>query len=127
MNISKTKTFNATITLGLEVGYSEEVYSKEYLIKELQAYQKKRIDEANVYLSTSISECDIVLSGQVEKHLKLDFISYPKFPLEVEVFKTEIVELGSYLLDRLKQNRAVIVFSDETLMLEIDEAIDPRI
>ncbi|SEA56094.1 hypothetical protein SAMN05443667_105250 [Flavobacterium gillisiae] len=127
MNITKTKTFNATITLGLEVGYSEELYNKEYLLNELQAYQKLRIDEVGIYLSASISECDIVLSGQIEKHLKLEFINYPKFPLELEVFKKEILELGSYLLNRMKQNRTVIVFSDETIMLEIDEAIDPRI
>ena len=127
MRTKSIKTFTATITIGLEIGYTKENYSKEYLINELQEYQKKRIDESGVYLSASVSECIIVLSGQVEKHLKLDFINYPKFPLEVEVFKKEVVKLGSYLLYKIQQNRTVIVFSDETIMLEIDEAIDPRI
>jgi hypothetical protein len=127
MEITSIKTFTAVITLGLEIGYSEEHYNKEYLINELQEYQKQRIDEANIYLSASVSECNIVLSGQDEKHLKLEFINYPKFPLEVEVFKKEITKLGSHLLNKMKQNRTVIVFSDETIMLEIDEAIDPRI
>lgn len=121
------KTFTAIITLGLEIGYSEEHYSKDYLINELQEYQKQRIDEANIYLSASVSECNIVLSGQDEKHLKLEFINYPKFPLEIEVFKEEIIKLGSHLLNKMRQNRTVIVFPDETIMLEIDEAIDPRI
>lgn len=121
------KTFTAVITLGLEIGYSEEHYSKDYLINELQEYQKKRIDESGVYLSASVSECIIVLSGQVEKHLKLEFINYPKFPLEVEVFKEEIIKLCSHLLNKTQQNRTVIVFPDETIMLEIDGAIDPRI
>ena len=127
MRTKSIKTFTATITIGLEIGYTKENYSKEYLINELQEYQKKRIDESGVYLSASVSECIIVLSGQVEKHLKLEFINYPKFPLEVEVFKKEVVKLGSYLLYKIQQNRTVIVFSDETIMLEIDEAIDPRI
>jgi hypothetical protein len=127
MRTKSIKTFTATITIGLEIGYTREHYSKEYLINELQEYQKKRIDESGVYLSASVSECIIVLSGQVEKHLKLEFINYPKFPLEVEVFKKEVVKLGSYLLYKIQQNRTVIVFSDETIMLEIDEAIDPRI
>ena len=127
MRTKSIKTFTAIITLGLEIGYSEEHYNKDCLINELQEYQKKRIDESGVYLSASVSECIIVLSGQVEKHFKLEFINYPKFPLEVEVFKKEVVKLGSYLLYKIQQNRTVIVFSDETIMLEIDEAIDPRI
>ena len=127
MRTKSIKTFTATITIGLEIGYTKENYSKEYLINELQEYQKKRIDEASIYLSASVSECNIVLSGQDEKHLKLEFINYPKFPLEIEVFKEEIIKLGSHLLDKMRQNRTVIVFLDETIMLEIDEAIDPRI
>lgn len=127
MKTKSIKTFTAVITLGLEIGYSKEHYNKEYLINEVQVYQKQRIDESSVYLSASISECDIVLSGQVEKHLKLEFINYPKFLLEVEAFKNEIIKLGSHLLNKMQQNRTVIVFPDETIMLEVDEGIDPRI
>jgi hypothetical protein len=97
------------------------------LIHTLQEYQRQKIDEASIYLSVSISECIIVLGGQEEKHIKLEFINYPKFPLEVEVFKQEIIELSTHLLTKTQQNRTVIVFTDETIMLEIDEAIDPRI
>jgi hypothetical protein len=127
MNIIKTKTFNANITLGLEVGYTKELFSKAYLINELQAYQKKRIDEANIYLSASVTDCIIVLNGQAEQHLKLEFINYPKFQMDVNVFKAEIIKLGAYMLAKLKQNRTVIVFTDETIMLEHDEELDPRI
>ncbi len=127
MKTKSIKTFTAVITVGLELGYSKELYNKEYLINELQGYQKQRIDESGVYLSASISECSIVLSGQIEEHIKLEFINYPKFPLEVEVFKKEIIKLSSHLLSKMKQNRTVIVFSDETIMMEEDEGIDPRI
>ena len=127
MNIIRTKSFQATITIGLELGYTKEIYSKDFLIKELQVYQKKRIDAAGIYLSASVSECNIVLSGQDEPHLKLEFINYPKFPLEVEVFKKEIIDLAKYLLNIMKQNRTVIVCTDETIMLELNADIDPRI
>ena len=127
MNIIRTKSFQATITIGLELGYTKEIYSKDFLIKELQVYQKKRIDAAGIYLSASVSECNIVLSGQDEPHLKLEFINYPKFPLEVEVFKKEIIDLAKYLLNMMKQNRTVIVCTDETIMLELNADIDPRI
>lgn len=127
MKTRAIKTFTAVITLGLEIGYSEELYNKEYLIQILQEYQRQRIDEASIYLSASISECIIVLGGQEEKHIKLEFINYPKFPLKVGVFKKEIIKLGSHVLNKTQQNRTVIVFSDETIMLEVDEGIDPRI
>ena len=127
MNIEKIKTFQATINIGLEIGYTNTIYDKDNLIKELQSYQKKKIDKENIYLSVSVSECNIVLSGQNEPHLKLELINYPKFPMKVEVFKQEIIDLTSYLLGKMKQNRTVIIFSDETYMLELNETIDPRI
>lgn len=127
MNIIKTKTFNASITLGLEVGYTNVPINKEQLLVELQAYQQRRTDEANIYLSALITECNIVLNCQNEPHLKLEFINYPKFPMRVEVFKSEILNLAAYLLTKMKQNRTVIVFTDETVMLELSEEIDPRI
>lgn len=127
MNSIKTQTFTASITLGLEVGYTKELYSKDYVVRELQAYQKRRVDEAGIYLSASVSECNIVLNGQNEKHLKIEFINYPKFPLDVEVFKTEILNLGAYITAKTRQNRTVIVFSDETVMLEQNIRLDPRI
>ena len=54
MRTKSIKTFTATITIGLEIGYTKENYSKEYLINELQGYQKQRIDESGVYLSAFI-------------------------------------------------------------------------
>lgn len=127
MNIEKTKTFQATINIGLEVGYTNVVYDKEELIEELQTYQRQKIDKENVYLSASVSECNIVLNGQNEKHLKLEFINYPKFTLTVEEFKAEIVSLAKHLLIKMKQNRTVVLFTDETIMLEINKKIDPKI
>ncbi len=127
MEITSIKTYTATITLGLERGYTKSLYSKDHVIGALQSYQKKRIAEANIYLSASITDCNIVLSGQNEPHLKLEFINYPKFPLDIEVFKKEIIDLGTHLLHAMKQNRTVIVFTDETYMLEVNKEIDPRI
>ena len=61
MRTKSIKTFTATITIGLEIGYTKENYSKEYLINELQEYQRKRIDESSIYdliseLRTKIAE-----------------------------------------------------------------------
>lgn len=104
MNIEKTKTFQATINIGLEVGYTNNVYDKKQLIKELQTYQEQKINNDNVYLRASVSECNIVLNGQNEKHLKLEFINYPKFVLAIEEFKAEVFSLVKHLLMKMKQN-----------------------
>lgn len=127
MNIEKTKTFQATINIGLEVGYTNNIYDKEQLIKEMQIYQEQKINNDNVYLSASVSECNIVLNGQNEKHLKLEFINYPKFVLAIEEFKAEVFSLAKHLLMKMKQNRTVVIFTDETIMLEINKEIDPKI
>ena len=127
MNIIIKPTFTATVTIGMQLGYSKQLFQKSQLIALLQKFQQQQISERTVYLSACISECEIVLSGQVEPHIKLDFINYPKFPLEEKQFKSEIELLVTYLMKELDQNRIVIVYHNETKMFEKNEAIDPRI
>ena len=127
MNVITAKTLTASIAFGMHIGYSETQYSKQEFIRILQQFQKKQITERKVYLSSCVSECEIVLSGQVEPHIKLEFINYPKFRLTEKQFKDEVELLAEYLMKELSQNRIVIVFHDETKMLELIENIDPRI
>lgn len=127
MNITSKPNYSASITIGSQIGYSTDLYSKEILISVLQQFQKEQIKERNVYLSACISNCDIVLSGQVEPHFKLEFINYPKFPLEEKPFKKEIELLTVFLMDKLTQNRIVVVYHNETKMFENNKEIDPRI
>ncbi len=82
MNIIAKPSFSATVTLGMRIGYTTDFYQKKKLINTLQQFQQQQITERKVYLSACISECTIVLSGQLEPHIKLDFINYPKFPIE---------------------------------------------
>lgn len=127
MNIIIKPNLSATITIGTQIGYTSKRFKKEKLRATIQQFQKLQITERGIYLSACISECEIVLSGQIEPHFKLDFINYPKFPLEVAQFKSEVELMAIYLMEELAQNRLVIVFHDETKMLEKTEGIDPRI
>ena len=127
MNIISKPTYTATITIGSQIGYSTDCYSKDTLISHLQEFQQKQIGERGIYLSACISECEIVMSGQVEPHFKLDFINYPKFPLDEITFKREIELLTTFLMDALQQNRIVVVYYNETKMFEQTNEIDPRI
>lgn len=123
----KAQSFLGNITIGLQKGYTNELYSKQEIIRALQSYQKTLIKEKHIYLSASVSECLIILNKQEEPHLKLEFINYPKFPLDEIVFKKEINRLGKYLMKLFEQNRIVIVYHNETVMFEVDENIDYRI
>lgn len=129
LNLKKVsiKPFSAKVTLGLEIGYSNKLIEKAEIIKSIQDYQNQLIKDKNLFLSVSLSVCDIVLSGQVEPHLELNFINYPKYPLAEKILKSEIENLTKYLMKKFEQNRVVIEYLDETIMFENSELIDPRI
>ena len=127
MKTIKTTSFNATITIGLQKGYSDELYSKDDLIKGIQTYQKALINDKGIFLSASVSECLIVLNNQSEPHLKIEFFNYPKFPLEKDTYVSSINALGKYLMKEFKQNRIVISYPDETIMFEINNEVDYRV
>jgi hypothetical protein len=127
MNIVKSMKYTATVTIGLQKGYSEDLWDKDEVIQQLQEIQNNFIRDKKFYLSVAVSECTVVLSGQVEPSLKLDFINYPKFTLEEPVFKKSIIELTDELMKALNQNRVAIVFNDTILMIEMSTHIDPRI
>jgi hypothetical protein len=124
---TQTKPFSAKVTFGLEIGYTKELIEKSLIIKSIQKYQDRLIREKNITLSVSLSECSIILSGQKEPHLNLNFINYPKFPLKEKVLKYEIENLTKSLMSEFKQNRVVIEYLDETVMFENSINIDPRI
>jgi hypothetical protein len=78
----RTDTFYAKITLGTQVGYSKEIISEDDLISYLQYYKDTLIKEKDLFLSACLTECKIILSGQIEPHYQLSFINYPRFRLE---------------------------------------------
>lgn len=121
------KPFSATINIGLENGYKKTLIDKKEIIKHIQTYQDTLIKEKDIYLSCSVSDCYIVLSGQVEPHLKISFIDYPKFQMEHVVLKREIENLTKSLMNIFNQNRIVIEFDDKTVMFEKSNKIDNRI
>ena len=129
MEISRKslEPFKAIVNFGLLRAYSEELLSKEDIIKEIQAYQIQLIKEKKIFLSVSISESLVVLNNQKEPHITLNFINYPRFPLNPLILKLEIEILVKKLMDMFNQNRVVIEYHDETVMLEYSEEIDPKI
>ncbi len=124
---TKIKTFQASIFIGLEYGYTQKQIDENLVIESLSELQKQLSAEKNIFLSASVSKTNIVLNDQNEQHLKIDFINYPKFPLSEEIFKDEVLHFGKELMKQFEQNRILIIYTDETVMLEKSEEIDPRI
>ena len=121
------KTFTAQVTIGLQKKYSTEIIPLNIFKEKLLKTQQTILEKYNVELSTKIRLCEIIFLGQDESSVELEFIQYPKFPQKESVLKNAIVELTELMMIELDQNRVVIVFSDETIMLEQSDAIDPNI
>ena len=127
MTIITTAHYHATITIGLQKGYTREPIPVESMYDALADFQKKLISDHELYLSANCTESTIVLSGQREPHLNIRFINYPRFPLEEAVFKKSVLEIAVFLQATFEQNRLVIEFQDGFVMLQEGEEVDPGI
>ena len=93
----------------------------------MQEIQEIQIKREQLYLSANVFLSDIVLSGQDEPHVNFNFINYPRF-LSTEIqLKNGVLEIARYLMDKMVQNRIVISFDKEIVMLEISDQIDENI
>ncbi len=118
--------FKSEITIGLEEGYTQKPIDKSEVIRFLQKFQDNLI-EKEIYLSAKVTDCDIVMSGQVESHLSISFINHPKFPMKIDKLKDILEHLAMDLMKRFKQNRIIVIHSDETIMFEKSDQIDDSI
>ena len=127
MNSINCKTFTATATIGLNRGYEQSTISLIAFKAALLKAQQKIVTEYKIGLSVKISSCEILFLGQEEPSMELEFIQYPKFIQEEYILKKAIIKLIEMMMYELEQNRVVVIFTDETIMLEQTEKIDPRI
>lgn len=121
------ETYTAKINIGLQKNYDNTYYDKSEYIQFLQQYQINLLKEKNIHLSAAVQEFDLVYGNLIEKHLLLNFVNYPKFPLEKNVFKKHINLLGEKLMKQFDQNRILIEYPDESIIFENNESIDPKI
>ncbi len=121
------KTFTAKATIGLFRGYSNKSISLPEFKKALLKAQENILAQYQIELSAKVMPCKILFLGQEEPSIDLQFIQYPKFPKEESALKKAIIILTELMMMELEQNRVVIVFTDETIMLEQSDAIDPNI
>jgi hypothetical protein len=118
MNSVVVASFSASISIGLNKGYTAEIFGKKELIAVIRDFQKKLIAGKNIHLSANITECELVLGDYSEPHIKIEFINFPRYPVEEIVFKEETKNLAFHLMEEFRQNRIVIIYHDETIMFE---------
>jgi len=124
MEIISAKRFYATLTIGLRKRYTTELIPVTAVYDELSRIQDLLIKEKQIYLSANCYESTIVLSGHREPHLNIRFINYPRFPIEEDVYKSEVKSLAKQLMKAFVQNRVVIDFHDEIIMIQEREDVD---
>lgn len=127
MNIIQVPTYNAVINLGLQENYSTKIIDKAEVIQFIQSYQNKVLKERNKLLSLKIYETSIVCLGQVEPHLAIEFINYPKADVKPSEIKEEAKQLAAELMNEFNQNKIVMVCTDQTIVVEQNNNLDPRI
>lgn len=123
----KCKTFTAKAVIGLKQGYTEKSISIDEFKSTLLTEQKNIYKKYSIGLSAKLSSCEIMFLGQEEPSIELTFIQYPKFQKEEKELKKAIIDLIEGMMIKLAQNRVVIVFTDETIMLEKSRIVDPSI
>ena len=127
MEIISTAHYQATITIGLQKGYTREPIPVEQVYDALEAIQNSLIKDYALYLSANCTESTIVLSGQREPHLNIRFINYPRFPVEETVFKKSVLKIAVHFQATFEQNRLVIEFHDGFVMMQERAEVDPGI
>ena len=65
------KTFQASIFIGLEIGYSQKPIEENAVIESLSELQKQISEQKNIFLSAAVSKVLIVLNDQKEPQKQL--------------------------------------------------------
>jgi hypothetical protein len=123
----KCKTFTSTLTIGLFKGYTQEIIPISYVKEQIVKTQQIVLNQLNIVLSAKLTPCEIICLGQEEPSVAIDFIQYPKFQYEEKTLKEAILFFTKNIQESLHQNRVVVVFEDETIMMENSNKIDPNI
>jgi hypothetical protein len=113
--LKKVDTYIANIYVGLRIGYTNDTYDFSYLESVVQ-------DNVNeVKLCVTVTKTKFLYTDGYDDGAIIGLINYPRFPSTKEELKAKALELSKILLDKLKQQRVSVVFSDETIMLSKED------
>jgi len=121
-------TFMVQVIFGLKIGYSENLLSIEQMKEEIE----KAVEKVKEFtFSGTLTQTTIFAVGSrktfcyEEPAVIISSGIYPRYPVEISVFKKQFTEFIGELATLLKQERVAIQFSDESFMLETDHCTKP--
>lgn len=121
----KTVPFNeARIYIGSRRHYNGEAFSYTDLRAFLKDFQHERPKELTS--PVRITPTAYVFDDYHEAGWEIAVINYPRFPKDNFVIHQFAYDLAAGLLDKFEQNRISIVYPNEIVMLEADDAEEKK-
>lgn len=118
--VKKNRNYEARIYIGSRARYIGPLFTFSELRTAISKYQhEKGLDVCN---PVRITPTTYVWDDYMEDGWEIAVIDYPRQPKSHIVLHDFAYDLGVHLLERFHQNRISIVFPDEIVMLESDEA-----
>lgn len=118
--VKKNRTYEARIYIGSRARYVGPLFTFSELRDAIGKYQHEK--GLDVCGPVRITPTTYVWDDYMEDGWEIAVIDYPRHSKCHIVLYDFMYNLAVYLLERFKQNRISIVFPDETVMLESDEA-----
>ena len=120
MRIKKANTFEARLYIGSVQGYHGTPFTFEELKQEVGNLQSESPKEEMI--PVRIAPTNFVCGNYSEAGWEIAAINYPRFPKAEALITSFMMELAKRLLVCFNQNRISIIFPNETIMFESEEA-----
>ena len=108
------KTFTADIYIGTKQGYEGQENTLSPFL-----WLQDFCDD--VGFAVTIEKLDFIYTDGSEKGYRIGLINYPRFPSKPEEIKENAIHITKELMKLTGQERASIVCSDVTILIESDE------
>ena len=118
--VKKNRNYEARIYIGSRARYNGPLFTFSELRAAISKYQHE--GGLNACNPVRITPTTYVWDDYMEEGWEIAVIDYPRQSKSHIVLRDFTFNLAAYLLERFHQNRMSIVFPDEIVMLESDEA-----
>ena len=111
------------IYIGSREGYEGPLLTRDDLRNHIGKFQAESGENTN---PVRLTETAYIFKDYEEYGWEIATIQYPRFPKPVQAINRFALDLAESLLNRFKQNRISVIFPDEIIMLEADNAQQGR-
>jgi hypothetical protein len=120
MKFKSNPTHEVRLYIGSKRGYNGADFIQEEITKYVSDFQDEAGDD--IACPVRITRTMFVYKQYEEPGWEIAVINYPRAPKPVHVINRFALSLAESLLKGFEQNRISVVFPDEIVMLESDDA-----